>query len=122
MAASRSISMAVKPLPTVAVAFGAAYGGGTLPAHLFTELGLAPFLALAQRTDVRADNGTLSLRDAVDAATPSRLHPPAPAPVGGQRRYDLESPAPLTVGRRLVHDRAFWRRVRHDDGYSFPVP
>jgi hypothetical protein len=60
------------------VPFGGAYGGGALPAHQFAELRLTPPLALAQGTDVHADNGRLPLRDAVNAATPAPRHAPAP--------------------------------------------
>jgi hypothetical protein len=58
-------------LPVAAVPFGGAHGGGALPAHQLAEPDLAPAVALAQGTDVRADDGALLLRDlAFDASLP----------------------------------------------------
>jgi hypothetical protein len=64
-------------LPTVAVTFGRAHGGGSRPAHQPAELYLCPPLKQAEGPDVRADNGELLRRDFIDAATPSGCHVPA---------------------------------------------
>jgi len=62
------------PLPTVAVAFGSAHGGGCGPAHQLAEHRLRPPFAQAQGPDVRADNSELLRWDLVDPAAPSGRH------------------------------------------------
>jgi hypothetical protein len=61
-------------LSAATVAFGGAYSGVGAPAHQFAELRLSPSLAMAQGSDVRADDGPLANRDLIDAPSPSRHH------------------------------------------------
>jgi hypothetical protein len=62
------------PLP---MAFGAANGGSAQPAHHLAKLGLSPSVALAEGTDVRADNSALLRRDLAGKAAPPPRHAPA---------------------------------------------
>src|SRR5271166_156399 len=74
---------------------------------------------LSTRRRVPASHARL-LREYREDLFPAVLR--VPAPMSRQRLYDLEPPAPLTVGRRLTHHRAFWRRIGHDNGHGFRVP
>ena len=61
-------------LPAVAVTFGGAHGGGVWPAHQLAELRLGPSLALAEGTNVHADDGALLPWDLACRATPFPHH------------------------------------------------